>query len=171
MTNSADPDQLASSEANWSGSTLFAKTGHVFSKRRVYMNWAASCENVSSGICGQRRPRSVCASAQSDQGIHCPLTEALATSECMNRERRPGWYFAHAQDNPNLRNLSILKDISCMTRPIQRGIFMSFHKKRELMTLSLTKVSFPGERSSPHKDHFMAAFDFVKPLQTQTSMY
>ena len=36
MTNSADQDQLASSEANWSGSTLFAKTGHVmFSKRRV----------------------------------------------------------------------------------------------------------------------------------------
>ena len=36
MTNSADSDQLASSEANWSGSTLFAKTGHVvFSKRRI----------------------------------------------------------------------------------------------------------------------------------------
>ena len=36
MTNSADPDQLASSEANWSGSALFAKTGHVvFGKRRV----------------------------------------------------------------------------------------------------------------------------------------
>ena len=35
MTNSADPDQLASSEANLSGSTLFAKTGQfVFSKRR-----------------------------------------------------------------------------------------------------------------------------------------
>ena len=29
MTNSVDPDQLTSSEANWSGSTLFAKTGHV----------------------------------------------------------------------------------------------------------------------------------------------
>ena len=28
MTNSADPDQLASSEANWSGSTLFANVGH-----------------------------------------------------------------------------------------------------------------------------------------------
>ena len=27
MTNSADPDQLASEEANWSVSTLFAKTG------------------------------------------------------------------------------------------------------------------------------------------------
>ena len=29
MTNSADPDQLASSEANWSGSTLFYK-GRVY---------------------------------------------------------------------------------------------------------------------------------------------
>ena len=28
MTNSADPDQLAS-EANWSGSTLFAKAGPI----------------------------------------------------------------------------------------------------------------------------------------------
>ena len=36
MTNSADPDQLASSEANRSGSTLFPRTGPVvFSKRRV----------------------------------------------------------------------------------------------------------------------------------------
>ena len=29
MTNSVDPDQLASEEANWSGSTLFAKAGHI----------------------------------------------------------------------------------------------------------------------------------------------
>ena len=29
MTNSADPDQLASEEANWSGSTLFAKTFYI----------------------------------------------------------------------------------------------------------------------------------------------
>ena len=29
MTNSADPDQLASEEANWSVSTLFAKAGYV----------------------------------------------------------------------------------------------------------------------------------------------
>ena len=28
MATSADPDQLASSEANWSGSTLFAKAGY-----------------------------------------------------------------------------------------------------------------------------------------------
>ena len=30
MTNSADPDQLASSEANWSGDTLFAKSGYIW---------------------------------------------------------------------------------------------------------------------------------------------
>ena len=29
MSNSADPDQLASSEANWPGSTLFAKAGYI----------------------------------------------------------------------------------------------------------------------------------------------
>ena len=29
MANTADPDQLASSEANWSGSSLFAKAGHI----------------------------------------------------------------------------------------------------------------------------------------------
>ena len=30
MKNSADPDQLASSEANWSGSTQFEKAGHIW---------------------------------------------------------------------------------------------------------------------------------------------
>ena len=29
MANSVDPDQLASSEANWSGSTLFAKAEYI----------------------------------------------------------------------------------------------------------------------------------------------
>ena len=29
MTNSAYPDLLASPEANWSGSTLFAKAGYI----------------------------------------------------------------------------------------------------------------------------------------------
>ena len=29
MANIPDPDQLASSEANWSGSTLFAKAGYI----------------------------------------------------------------------------------------------------------------------------------------------
>ena len=29
MANSADPDQLASDEASWSGSTLFVKAGYI----------------------------------------------------------------------------------------------------------------------------------------------
>ena len=29
MTNSTDPDQLASSEAKWSGPTLFVKAGYI----------------------------------------------------------------------------------------------------------------------------------------------
>ena len=29
MANMADPDQLASSDANWSRSTLFAKAGYI----------------------------------------------------------------------------------------------------------------------------------------------
>ena len=29
LTNSEDPDQLASSEAKWSGSTLFTKVGYI----------------------------------------------------------------------------------------------------------------------------------------------
>ena len=33
MANSADPDQLASSEANLSGSTLFAKAWYILVKQ------------------------------------------------------------------------------------------------------------------------------------------
>ena len=32
MTNSVDPDQLAS-EANWSGSMLFAKAGYIWDQQ------------------------------------------------------------------------------------------------------------------------------------------
>ena len=51
MTNSADPDQLVSSEAKWSGSTLFAKIGHVvFSKRRVKVPQYTVCSGMSATI-------------------------------------------------------------------------------------------------------------------------
>ena len=50
-------------------------------------------------ICGQRKPRSACASAQYNQGFHCPLTEPLETQECMNGELRPRWDFEHSHDD------------------------------------------------------------------------
>ena len=74
----------------------------------VYVIWTTPGENVPSGICGQRRPRSACTSAQSDQGLHCLLTESSDTTECMNGEQRPEC-FAHAQDNLNLCILCIFE--------------------------------------------------------------
>ena len=56
---------------------------------------------MSSGICEQGRPKSVCASVQSDQGFRCPLTESLVSTECMNGERSSECYIAHAQDDLN----------------------------------------------------------------------
>ena len=38
MANSADPDQLASSEANWPGSTLFAKAGYSKTRVKIHAN-------------------------------------------------------------------------------------------------------------------------------------
>ena len=56
----------------------------------------APCQNVSASICGQRRPRSACASAQADQDLRYPLTESLDAIECNNRKQTPGSDFAHA---------------------------------------------------------------------------
>ena len=58
---------------------------------------AAPCGNVSVSICRQQRPRSACASMQSDQGIHCPQTESLDTIECFNGEQMPNYSFDMAQ--------------------------------------------------------------------------
>ena len=66
------------------------------SRNHVTSKWATSCKNVSLGIWRQQRPRSGCASAQSDLGLQCQLTELLDTStECINGEQWPGSYFVH----------------------------------------------------------------------------
>ena len=48
MANSADPDQLASSEANWSGSTLFAKAVYiqVLQNKACPKTWNTSFYNL-----------------------------------------------------------------------------------------------------------------------------
>ena len=54
MANSADPDQLASSEANWSGSTLFAKQGiSGFSRTRVKKKKSLNLKTLVE-LCSQR---------------------------------------------------------------------------------------------------------------------
>ena len=44
----------------------------------------------SSSICGQQRPGSACASAQSDQGLHIPLTESFDTIKCIHGKQMLG---------------------------------------------------------------------------------
>ena len=61
----------------------------------------APCENVSSGIYGQRFLRSDCASAQSNQDLHYPLTDSCRAKAL--------WHFAHAQDNLNPRILGMFE--------------------------------------------------------------
>ena len=83
----------------WSDCTIYHRrdilTRYFF--RTHEMRWAVPCENVSSGICGQRRPRSVCASAQADQDLHCPLMEHWVLknitkySEIPNQTIYPRW--------------------------------------------------------------------------------
>ena len=69
---------------------------------------ALPCENVSSGISGQQRPRSACACAQSDQGLRCPLTESLDTTECFNEEQCPDETLCMRRINLNLCILRML---------------------------------------------------------------
>ena len=58
MANSADPDQLASSEANWSGTTMFAKAGHIQvqqNKGSEHVKWNTSNEYPQHMFCGEKR--------------------------------------------------------------------------------------------------------------------
>ena len=54
MANYADPDQLASSEANWSGSTLFAKAGSAglgligYEENRILQMIHMKCKDLFS---------------------------------------------------------------------------------------------------------------------------
>ena len=63
----------------------------------------------------EQRLKSVWASAQSDQDLHCPLKEPLDITECMNGEQRPGWNFVNAQDDLNLRILCMYEGIFNLT--------------------------------------------------------
>ena len=84
-------------------------TSHPFDYSRAELN-----ENVSSGICEQRRPRSACASAQSDQGLHCPLTESLDIAEYMNGDQGPDETLRMRRMNLNLCVFRLFVDTFCL---------------------------------------------------------
>ena len=87
--------------------------------------WATPCENVSSGVSGQRRPRSTCTSVQSDQGLQCLLIESLDTTECMKVEKRLEWYFAHAQMIWTCPLCACSKAFICLIQPIYSWLSLS----------------------------------------------
>ena len=58
MAKCVDPGQLASSEANWCGSTLFAKAGYAQDQQdqryyqhvgRIWLKFLMECQTLSSG--------------------------------------------------------------------------------------------------------------------------
>ena len=71
--------------------------------------WATPFENVTSGICGQRRPRSACASAQSDQSLRCPQTESFDAIDVSVEKMKSGWDFTHEQEDVNPHTLRMLE--------------------------------------------------------------
>ena len=68
--------------------SVFGGEISIYLNRRVFI---MPCENVLSGICGQRKLRSACATAQPDQGLQFPLQDSLDTIGRSNREQMPGW--------------------------------------------------------------------------------
>ena len=64
--------------------------GNCFVLIQTGIKWAVPFKNMSSGLCRQQRLSSACTSTQSDQGLHCLLTEWLDTIDGMNVEQRPG---------------------------------------------------------------------------------
>ena len=99
MANSADPDQLASEEANWSGSTLFVKAVHVvFSRRRVKLNDLAN-EHKCFVF----------------NGIYVRLTffSGKGSQSCLDRRRDPGsWQHTPTLFDSKCLPASLLKGTS-----------------------------------------------------------
>ena len=85
--------------AGWSRYLMVAYTPTSPFPTEEVMFLGRAMRKVSPGICAQRRPRSPCTSAQSDQGLHCPLTESLDTTESVNGENRPAFYCFALQAN------------------------------------------------------------------------
>ena len=79
----------------------------LFCLHSTISNGLCHPKNVSLGICEQWRPRSACTSVQSDQGLHCPLTESLGTIESMNGEQRHRWNFGHVKNDVNLSTVEL----------------------------------------------------------------
>ena len=89
--------------------THYTSLLHIRRKKNIPYYMRHAIRNVSSDNGGQQRTSSTCSSKQCDKGLHCPQIKSLDTKECMNGVQRPGRYFAHAQDDLNMRILRMLE--------------------------------------------------------------
>ena len=85
--------------------------------RNVHHSSRAKRKICFPGLYGQRKPRSDCADAQSDQGPRCSLPESLDTIKCINGEQRLGLDLVHAQDDVNQNLLRVLESIVSLDAP------------------------------------------------------
>ena len=69
MANSADPDQLASSEANWSESTLFAKAEYIWVQQDKDNPFKSGCSQ--KGMTHSAEPDRTPQKPDCDQGPRC----------------------------------------------------------------------------------------------------
>ena len=79
-----------------------------------------------SGICEQRRPRSACASAQSDQGLRFPLTEWLVTIKCISGKQMPGWDCACADKTETPHFVHVRRHLFAWRDPYKKGFIFLF---------------------------------------------
>ena len=120
-------------------------------------------ENVT--LCGQQSPRSACAFAQSDQGLHSPLTESLDTAECMNEEQRPEWYVVHAQDFLNLRILCTFGGTLSLDAAHINPMLTHKKTNRELRISGLYSLCFGNKHNICHYDTISRHLFFFLFLQ------
>ena len=87
-----DPDQLASSEANWSGSTLFAKAGYIWGQQdKGKYPKSLQCTMQQKGpLFWLPRPGSAHTYVLSDQCLHCWLTIAMDAEEHIRMSQEKG---------------------------------------------------------------------------------
>ena len=107
---------------------IYCKIAWILDILSTLLLFAVTCENVFSGIDGQRRHRSDCASAQSDLCHRCPLIELLHTKECNNSEQLPGWDYAQARNWTWLcRFCASSKTQLRLARPVSHPVLLQFH--------------------------------------------
>ena len=142
--------------------TLFFALFHSYTHREIRMfsisfatkkNMGLAMRKVAFVQCGHLRPRSACTSAQTNQGLNCPLTELLATTECMNGEQRSLCYFAHVQDDLILDILPVFETTFSLDKAIPlsiHNVYFCTNIKRQILSctlLSLRKlIQNPGPK-------------------------